>query len=112
MDPKAAGNPGGDRLKRDWFGSFVALLVFFAGIGMIVFTFQQALQMFATPPAAALGIQKAKPLDVNETGANLVGILIRILLLFVLSVCGSLVANKGVSLFGASRHLPAPKTNE
>jgi hypothetical protein len=99
-------------MRRDWFGSFIALVVFFAGIAMIYGVFQQAWVLFETPPAKALAIEKAKPMDVNVTGTNLVWVLVRILILFLLAVCGSLIANKGVSLFAASRHLPAPKKSD
>jgi hypothetical protein len=99
-------------MRRDWFGSFIALVVFFAGIAMIYGVFQQAWVLFETPPVKALAIEKAKPMDVNVTGTNLVWVLVRILILFLLAVCGSLIANKGVSLFAASRHLPSPKKSD
>ena len=61
--------------------------------------------MFSTPPDQALGIQRGKPIDFNDAGTSLAGLLIRMLLLLVMGVVGSLIANRGITLYTESRGL-------
>lgn len=75
--------------------------MFLGGVALLLFTFKMALELFTTPPQQALGIQTGKDLDVSKAGSNLVGILIRILLLLVMAFVGSMIANRGIGMYSA-----------
>jgi len=98
-------------MKRDPLGTLVGLLTFAGGVALLLFTFRLALDMFGTPPAQALNLEKGKPLDVNATGAAAGGIIIRILLLLVMAFVGSLIANRGVQLIAHTGPKRAPKND-
>jgi len=83
----------------------LGILTFFGGIALLLITFQQARTMFATPAGEALGIQRGKPIDFNDAGTSLAGLLIRMLLLLVMGIVGSLIANRGITLYTESRGL-------
>lgn len=75
-------------------------LAFLGGLGLIVFTFQQAWSLYQTPPAQSLGIRPGMELDLNDTIARLTGILFKILMLLVMGWAGSLVAKWGLRMYG------------
>lgn len=91
------------RLRRDWAGSLLGLAVFLGGIALLLFTFRTAYEMFTVPPAQALGLGVGKPVDLNSAGSNLMGSLFRVILLVVMALVGSLIANKGIQLYADSR---------
>jgi hypothetical protein len=93
--------------KRDGPGAAFGMLTFFAGIGLLALTFWLAYRMFMTPPDRALGIEGAGSVDFGLAGQSLATILIRVLLLVVMGIVGSLIANRGVSLYQASLQVPA-----
>jgi hypothetical protein len=94
-------------------GSVAGVLVFLAGIGLLVLTFQLAYRMFEVPPSQALGQTQGAPLDLNEalrTGVHLIG---RILLLLVMCIVGSVIANRGIRMYAAHRiHRPEPEVKD
>lgn len=90
----------------------LGILTFLGGVGLLLDTFRRALALFTVPPADALGLRGAKELNVASAGNSLAEILIKILLLFVMGFVGSMIANRGVSLYTASRALPTPKTKD
>ncbi len=83
-------------------GSLLGLIVFLVGVGLLAFTFKLAYEMFSAPPQNALGIQKDQPLDLGQAGQSFVGVLIKILMLVVMGLVGSMIANRGVTLFSGS----------
>ena len=91
------------RARRDWLGSSLGFVAFIGGIALLLLTFGLAYQMFHTPPNQALNIVPGKTLQLPEVGAQFAGVLIRILLLLVMGLVGSLVANRGILLIGHSR---------
>ena len=48
---------------RDFAGSFIGIIVFLGGIGLLVFVFKLAFEMFTVPEKTALGIEHGKKLD-------------------------------------------------
>ena len=84
---------------------FVGLLVFLAGVGLLGLTFKIAFESFATPPQQALGISANKPIDLGVAGSNFAVQLLRVFLLLVMAVVGSIIANRGVHLYTSGRHL-------
>jgi hypothetical protein len=99
---------GTNRRRRDPVGSVLGILVFLLGVGLLVFTFGQARQIFDVPPKNALGLAKEKTLDYGQVGNSLVGLITRIVVLVVMGLVGSLIANRGILLYGHSLH-PEPK---
>ncbi|MBN9502562.1 MAG: hypothetical protein J0H02_12365 [Armatimonadetes bacterium] len=87
-------------------GTVLGLLVFLAGVALIAFTFKMAYEMFMVPPSQALGIKPKQPLDLGQAGQSFVGLLLKVLLLVVMGLMGSLIANRGVGLFTGSRVHP------
>lgn len=87
-------------------GSLLGLIVFLAGVALLAFTFNLAYQMFMVPPSDALGVKKDQPLDLGLAGQSFVGVLIKVLMLVVMGFVGSMIANRGVTLFTGSRIAP------
>ncbi len=75
-------------------------LAFLLGLGLIVFTFQQAWILFQTPPAQSLGVKPGMELNVNDTVARLTAIFFKLLMLLVMGWAGSLVAKWGLRMYG------------
>jgi hypothetical protein len=88
---------------RDVFGTLFGLLVFFGGVGLLLITFRAAYNLFSTPPENALGIEHGKVLDVAKAGDSIVVLILKIVLLVVMAFVGSMVANRGISLYGDAR---------
>jgi hypothetical protein len=78
----------------------------------MLIVFSLAFQMFTMPPAETLGVQKGKAIDVSMAGANLTGVVIKILLLIAMGLMGSLIANRGIGLYAGARHHPTPPVPE
>jgi len=90
--------------------SLLGILIFLVGVAMLVFTFKLAYDMFMVPPQQALGIKPKEPLDLGLAGQSFVREILKVLFLIVMGLMGSLIANRGVSLFTGSRAHPQPKT--
>ena len=91
------------RLRRDILGSLVGLLVFLGGIALLLFTFHLAYEMFTVPPPVALDLRPNKPVDLESAGSHVIGAFFRVLLLVVMALVGSLIANRGIQLYADSR---------
>ena len=101
------------RGRRDWLGSSLGFIAFLGGIGLLLLTFQLAYEMFHVPANQALNVVPGKTLQINEVGMSFAGVVIRILLLLVMGLMGSLVANRGILLIGHSRpHHPRSAEKE
>lgn len=89
---------------RDVFGTAFGLLVFCGGVALLLITFRAAYELFTVPPESALGIEHGKTLDVAKAGDSAALLILRIILLFVMAFVGSMVANRGISLYADARH--------
>jgi len=87
---------------RDLFGSLLGILVFLGGVGLLLITFREAYTMFTVPPQNALNLTPGKPFEAPAAGNSLAAIVIKILLLLIMGIFGSLIANKGISLYTQS----------
>jgi len=83
----------------DWFGVIIGALTFLFGIGLLVFTFVQASNMFSAPPSTVTGATK----DITEIGLSFGHVLLRIGLLLVMCIVGSIISGKGVRMYLAAR---------
>ncbi len=93
------------RTHRDFVGSCIGLFTFLGGIGLLVIVFRLAYEMFTIPPPSVLGISKNKNLDLNVAGNSLATVFIKILLLLVMGLVGSWIANRGISLYTQARSI-------
>lgn len=98
-------------LRSDWMGSLIGLLVFLSGIGLLAVTFQLAFSMFSVPPSVALSSGPEKAVDLTRAGESLAVVIVKVMLLLVMCVVGSVIANRGIRLYVSCRH-PAPKHEE
>lgn len=98
-EAKTAPVEASPRPRRDVTSALVGMLVFFGGIALLVITFQQAYAMFTIPTDRALGLQPNQPVQLEDAGQRLVGVLIRVLLLVVMAGVGSAIATRGIKLY-------------
>jgi hypothetical protein len=86
----------------------IGMVVFLAGVGLLALVFSLAYNLFTTPPATALGLNFTGDPKKDPTfaviGTQFAGLLIRIGYLAVMSVVGSMVANKGINLYFSALH--------
>lgn len=95
--------------KREPIGSVLGLLTFLGGVALLLLTFRLAYDMFEVPPADALNIGQAKVLNPATVGNSLAVMVERIVLLLIMGIVGSLIANRGITLFTHSRGIHVPK---
>lgn len=90
------------QLDRSGTGMVLGVLVFLGGVALLLVTFKLAYDMFTTPPVESLQIG-TKAIEFEKVIPNLIGIVVKVLLLIVMGLMGSLIANRGVTLFTGSR---------
>jgi hypothetical protein len=87
------------------------MILFLVGVGMLVFVFMHAFQMFSLKPSDALGLRftgdpKKDPL-LAEIGFRFGWIFVQIGLLLIMAFAASLISQKGINLyFSALQGLP------
>ncbi len=89
--------------RSDVIGRIIGMLVFLLGVGLLSLVFYIAYGLFKTPSAEALGLKftgdpKRDPAALT-IGAQFGWLLFRVLYLFLMSIAGSLIAQKGVNLY-------------
>lgn len=86
----------------------VALLVFLTGVGMLVFVFITALHLFQSPvPGLNLPVQTgAAAPPAASIGTAMIQFVRELLLLGVMTLAGSLLANKGAHLYFTTVYPP------
>jgi hypothetical protein len=103
--------PNASAGKRDTIGTIVGLLVFLFGIALLLGTFELAYQMFSVPPKEALELKQGDTLQVAPVASIVTGMIFKILLLVVMGILGSLIANRGIHLYTESRGLKSTKSD-
>lgn len=100
------------RVGRDWFGALIGLATFLVGVALLLMTFKIAFDIFGQPSAEAVGIERGKAIDVNETARLGSQLVVRIIMLLVMCFVASLIANRGIKLYSSSltTHPVEPKT--
>ena len=91
------------RTHRDFIGSCVGIAAFLGGMALLVLVFRLAYEMFITPPSKILGFDGAKKVDLNASFNSMITVFLRILLLLVMGLVGSWIANRGISLYTHAR---------
>lgn len=92
-------------------GGVFGIIVFLAGVAMLLFTFKLASDLFTQDPNQLLGLTKDEPLDLNNAGASFAGVVFKVLFLLVMAIVGGMIANRGIRLYADSRGAKAPKTD-
>lgn len=92
--------------RRDWLASVLGVTVFLVGVGLVVWVFSQAFDLFTKAPQLNLGIEPGRPIDFGVVGINFARLLIRILVLVLMAGIGSALANRGARMYAAGRHGP------
>ncbi|MBM3494331.1 MAG: hypothetical protein FJX72_08430 [Armatimonadetes bacterium] len=89
-----------DGKRPDLLARLLGVLTFVGGLAIIAFVLKLGYGLY-TDPTLGHGLKPAKPTDPVWTGivGGFVSLVVRILLLFLGSVCGSLIANKGLRLY-------------
>jgi hypothetical protein len=100
------------RSERDVFGSILGILVFLGGVALLVLTFRLAFDMYGVPPERALGLREGEAIDLGMAGQTAAALVSRLLLLLVMAVVGSVIANRGIKLYTESRALPEPRPKD
>ena len=76
---------------------------------MLLLTFRLAYDMFTVPPSSALGLTPGKAVDLGVAGSNLASAALRVGLLIVMALVGSIIASRGIHLYTDSRgHIHEP----
>lgn len=95
--------------RRDYLSALIGLVVFMLGVGLILFAFKLAFDLFQVSPGVAVGVTGSKEVNLNTTIASVIQIIVQIILLVLMAVFGSMVANRGIRLYSSGSSLDAPK---
>jgi len=92
------------RTERSGVGMTVGVITFLVGVALLLLTFKLAYDMFSIPATRVIAsTANGQAVDLGKSGDNLANVVIRVGLLIVMGLMGSLIANRGISLFTSSR---------
>lgn len=91
------------KIRGDWIGRLLGIAVFLLGVGVLWIVFREAHQMFTAPLPSA---EKSLP----RLGQIGIEVLKKLGLLIVMTLAGSLIANKGVQMYFASLGVAPART--
>ena len=101
--------------RGDIFGRLVGMLVFLAGVALLVAVFMYAFKLFNQTPAQALGLTftgdpKRDPL-LAHIGSQFGWIFVRLGCLIIMSLAASFISQRGINLyFSALQFTPRVQT--
>jgi len=95
------------RHRKDYVGTLFGLVVFLAGIGLLVFVFKNAYELFSVPPDTAIGINKKGPISIDEASRSGIALVWRIVLMMIMCVIASIIANRGIKLYSEAKNAEA-----
>lgn len=89
--------------RNDLLGRIIGMLVFLIGVGLLILVFYSAFALFTAKPADALGLKIIGDVhkDPNMTviGSSFAWLLIKLFLMFPMSIASSWIAQKGINLY-------------
>jgi len=95
--------------KDELLGRFLGIIVFLGGIGLLGFVFVHAYSWFATSGAGlSVPAGSSSAGTTAQLGQSALRMLVRIGLLIVMTIVGSLLAGRGIQLYFASLHHRSP----
>lgn len=83
----------------DLVAQIIGIVIFMVGIAILLFVFYNAYIMFNEPIPGLTDANPSTKLTVDMLGKILVSVLIKLLLLFVMALAGSLIAARGIGLY-------------
>lgn len=91
--------------RHDLIGRILGIIVFLGGIAVLAFVFMTAYHFFQSPlgeiKPPVQGTSATSPAT-DQLGRSALSVLIRIALLIVMTIVGSLIAGRGVQMYFAS----------
>ena len=95
-------------------GRIIGMAVFAVGIIVLLLVFGIAYAMFTSPSSELLrsGGAPGSPVTAAGLGSAVVLVLVRIALLFVMTLAGSLIASRGIQLYLGSGESSSPETSK
>lgn len=103
----------------DRTGKIIGMTVFAIGIIVLMVVFAVAYSMFTASWAQLMGAPGGSGhVTANELGNGLAAILVKVVLLFVMTIVGSMVASRGIRLYlgsggyGTSKRGPSKATKQ
>ncbi len=91
--------------RGDLFARVMGFIVFLLGVAIILGVLKLGFDMYQDPRLGSITARGASP-NAVEIGTSFVRLVIRIVLLFLFSVSGSLIANKGISMYFTALRRP------
>lgn len=91
------------RTERSGVGMTLGVATFLVGVALLLVTFKFAYNIFSVPPNDVIVTAKDQAVDLGRSANKLMGILLQVLALMLMGLMGSLIANRGISLFTSSR---------
>ncbi len=95
--------------RGDLFGRVVGFLVFLLGMAVILGVLWMAFGMFQSPDVGLKPSAKPGSSELTALGVGLVALIIKIVLLFLGSISGSMLMNRGIGLYFAALQPQAPR---
>jgi len=83
-------------------GSVLGILAFLGGIGLVLWAFWLAAQIFTQPPEISLNLKAGEALDFGKVAQSLFQLVAKSLMLIVMAGIGSAIANRGIKLYASS----------
>jgi uncharacterized membrane protein len=91
-------------------GRTAGIAVFALGIVILLFVFALAYGMFTSSPDEVFSSGKSGEATAAGLGSALALVLIKVALLFVMAIAGSLIASRGIQLYlGSGEKLAGPR---
>lgn len=97
---------------RDRVGGWLGVLTFLGGVALLLITFKMAYDLFSVPPDQVLKLKPGQEINVNNTGEAAFVLVFRMMMLLVMSIVGSVIANRGIKLYSARPLKVEEKTGE
>jgi len=97
-------------------GAAFGAVTFVLGIALLLLTFKLAYDMFTIKPEVAVSAQKGSGIDVARASQSLAEVFLRFVLLLIMAIVGSTIANRGIKLYVSARAIaplaPEPHPTE
>ncbi|MGC8669156.1 MAG: hypothetical protein ACP5VE_13665 [Chthonomonadales bacterium] len=87
--------------RGDLFARLLGVFVFLLGLAVILCVLWLGFRMYSDPNLGLRSSKPHSPPDAVDIGTAFLRLVVRIALLFLGSICGSLIANKGIRLYFA-----------
>lgn len=80
-------------------GGLLGILTFLGGVALLLLTFKLAYDQFSLPPDQVLKLRPEQEINATETGQAAFALIFKMVMLLVMSVVGTVIANRGIKLY-------------